>query len=482
MIRLENIVKTYVAGDTVVKALDNVSISFREKEFVSILGPSGCGKTTLLNILGGLDRYDSGDICVNDTSTKDFKDKDWDAYRNHYIGFVFQSYNLIPHLSVLENVELALSIGGCSKKEKKEKALNALDRVGLLDQAKKRPNQLSGGQMQRVAIARALVNDPEIILADEPTGALDSETSVQVMDILKEISKDHLVIMVTHNKELAEEYSTRIINLFDGKMVGDSKPFKAKKQKVKGENKKPKSAMSLFTAFALSFKNLITKKAKTIMVSFAGSIGIIGIALVLAVSTGFTGYINKLQSDTLSGYPISVSTVTVNLSSMTQGINSMDGGKELESFPDGSEIIVSNPLVNIASLSNYNYISPAYVEYIKEFERQDLQKTEDKRDLNSVSYSYEAPLHLITENNGNYSIIENKVATSTLTGTTSALFYEGLSNESFVRSQYDVIYGKYPTNKYEVALVISETNTLSVMLLSQLGVKLTYNYADELYG
>ena len=228
MIRLENIVETYVAGDTVVKALDNVSISFREKEFVSILGQSGCGKTTLLNILGGLDRYDSGDICVNDTSTKDFKDKDWDAYRTHYIGFVFQNYHLIPHLSVLENVELALTIGGCSKKEKKEKALNALDRVGLLNQAKKRPNQLSGGQMQRVAIARALVNDPEIILADEPTGALDSETSVQVMDILKEISKDHLVIMVTHNKELAEKYSTRIINMLDGKMIGDSKPFNPK--------------------------------------------------------------------------------------------------------------------------------------------------------------------------------------------------------------------------------------------------------------
>ena len=320
--------------------------------------------------------------------------------------------------------------------------------------------------MQRVAIARAIVNDPEIILADEPTGALDSETSMQVMDILKEISKNHLVIMVTHNKELAEQYSTRIINLFDGKMIGNSKPFKSNKKSQKENNKKPRSAMSIFTAFSLSFKNLFTKKAKTLLVSFAGSIGIIGIALVLAVSTGFSNYINRMQSDTLSGYPISVSTITVNLSSLTTGMAA--DGEELEEFPDNQQIIVNNPLANLVSYSKYNYISPEYINYVKAYEQQDNKKSEDQKEINSISYSYEAPMHLLTTSNGKVEMVNNQMSTSTITGTTSSIFYEGLANKDFVLSQYDVLYGTYPSNKNEVALVISETNSLSVALLNNL--------------
>lgn len=472
MIKLDHITKTYTAGDAVVSALNNVSITFREKEFVSILGPSGCGKTTLLNILGGLDRYDSGDICVNNISTKNFKDKDWDAYRNHYIGFVFQNYNLIPHLNVVENVELALSIGGIGKKEKRKRALDALSQVGLSSQAKKRPNQLSGGQMQRVAIARAIVNNPEIILADEPTGALDSETSVQVMEILKEISKKHLVIMVTHNKELAETYSTRIINLLDGKMVGDSKPYNPKTKESKQKtNKKPKSAMSILTAFALSFKNLFTKKTKTLLVSFAGSIGIIGIALVLAVSSGFTGYINKLQSDTLSGYPISVSTVSVNLNSLTSGFMG-DGETKLEDFPNDKHIVVKDSLARLTLFSKYNYLSPNFIEYIRKYEEQDNKKDKDKQNLNTISYSFESPLHILSKNGDNIKFLDNKISNSTFSGTTTSNFYEGLSSKEFIESQYDVLYGKYPSNKNEVALVISSNNSLSVSLLNALDFNL----------
>ncbi len=335
MIQIKNIVKTYLSGENEVKALKDVSINFRNSEFVSILGPSGCGKTTMLNIIGGLDKYTSGDIVINGVSTKEYKDKDWDAYRNHYIGFVFQSYNLISHLSVLENVELALSIAGMSKKEKRKKALKALKEVGLEDQIKKRPNQLSGGQMQRVAIARAIVNEPKIILADEPTGALDSETSIQIMDILKKISDKYLIIMVTHNEELANEYSTRIIKILDGNVIGDSNTYiptdeevdkdrvayekKDNKEKQKQKVKKIKTAMGYGTAFSLSLKNLWSKKVKTIIESLAGSIGIIGIALVLAVSSGFTNYINHLQTNTLGGYPVKIGMVAANMDAVMNG-------------------------------------------------------------------------------------------------------------------------------------------------------------------
>ncbi|MBQ3048096.1 MAG: ABC transporter ATP-binding protein/permease [Clostridia bacterium] len=333
MLKIEKITKTYQLGDMKVEALKGVSLEFRKSEFVSILGPSGCGKTTLLNIIGGLDRYTNGDIIINQTSTKLFKDKDWDAYRNHSVGFVFQSYNLIPHQTVLENVELALTLSGVSKEERRKRATKVLEKVGLSDKLKSKPNQLSGGQMQRVAIARALVNDPEIILADEPTGALDSKTSVQIMELLKEISKDKLIVMVTHNPELAEKYSSRIVKLLDGKLVDDSNPYKAetesKKEKkllsvadnaqlTKAEQQKKgkKKKMSFWTALSLSFKNLLTKKGRTILVAFAGSIGIIGIALILAISSGFSTYVNKMQEDSLSSYPITIEAKNVDFTAL----------------------------------------------------------------------------------------------------------------------------------------------------------------------
>lgn len=300
MLQLKDIVKTYGQGDTAVTALNGVSITFRENEFVAILGHSGCGKTTLLNIIGGLDHYTSGDLVINGVSTKEYKDRDWDAYRNHSIGFIFQSYNLIPHQSVLSNVELALTISGVSKTERRKRAKEALEKVGLGDQIHKRPNQMSGGQMQRVAIARALINNPDILLADEPTGALDSETSIQVMELLKEIAKDKLVIMVTHNPELAEQYSTRIVKIKDGQLTSDSDPFSPEAADKEKPAEKKRVSMSFGTAVSLSLNNLLTKKGRTILTAFAGSIGIIGIALILSLSTGINDYINQIQEETLS--------------------------------------------------------------------------------------------------------------------------------------------------------------------------------------
>ena len=309
MLQIRDIRKEYKTGSLVQKALDGVSLNLRDNEFVAILGPSGSGKTTLLNIIGGLDRYDSGDLIINGVSTKRYKDRDWDSYRNHTIGFVFQSYNLIPHQTVLSNVELALTISGISKRERRQRALDALEQVGLREQAHKKPNQMSGGQMQRVAIARALVNDPKILLADEPTGALDTETSVQVMDLLKEVAKDRLVVMVTHNPELAEEYATRIVKLKDGKITNDSDPYEPGKEQEQGKpvhKNLGKASMSFFTALALSFNNLWTKKTRTILVAFAGSIGIIGIALILSMSNGVNTYIDRIEAQTLSQYPLSI--------------------------------------------------------------------------------------------------------------------------------------------------------------------------------
>ena len=312
MLQLKNIVKTYTVGDTDVHALNGISLSFRNSEFVSILGPSGCGKTTTLNIIGGLDRYTSGDLLINGKSTTMYKDRDWDTYRNHSIGFVFQSYNLIPHQSVLSNVELALTVSGVPKAERRRRAREALEKVGLGDQLNKRPSQMSGGQMQRVSIARALVNDPDILLADEPTGALDTVTSVQIMELLKEISKDKLVIMVTHNPELAETYSTRIVQLRDGNLIGDSDPYEPDEAEINAARTAPpkvtkgKARMSTKTAFSLSLNNLMTKKARTFLTSFAGSIGIIGIALILSLSTGINNFIDQVQEDTLSTYPITI--------------------------------------------------------------------------------------------------------------------------------------------------------------------------------
>lgn len=481
MIRLENITKTYTAGDTTVKALSDISITFREKEFVSILGPSGCGKTTLLNILGGLDRYDNGDICVNNVSTKNYKDRDWDAYRNHYIGFVFQNYNLIPHLSVVENVELALSIGGTAKGEKRKRALDALSQVGLLEQAKKRPNQLSGGQMQRVAIARAIVNNPEIILADEPTGALDSETSIQVMDILKKISKKHLVIMVTHNKELAEEYSTRIINLFDGKMIGDTNPFKSKGEKAEQKKEKPKSAMSLLTAFSLSFKNLFTKKAKTLLVSFAGSIGIIGIALVLAVSTGMTSYVNSVQSDALGNYPITVSAISIDM----EKFGSIDmGGQDDDESVDGDILVPYKQFSQYITYGHYNNLTTDFVNYVKTFEEEDKQNGNEK--LNVVEYNYFNPVRLLTRNeSGTVSYVQRINATSILSGGSSSPLYPMVDNMEFVMNQYDLIYGEMPTvqdgQSYstDMLLVVDEGNKVLSSTLMALGIFPTTNVSGQ---
>lgn len=432
MLELKNIVKQYVTGDTTVNALDDVSIAFRKSEFVSILGPSGCGKTTMLNIVGGLDRYTSGDLVIGGKSTKEYKDKDWDTYRNHSIGFVFQSYNLIPHQTVLENVELALTLSGVSKEERRERAIDVLTKVGLKDKLKNKPNQLSGGQMQRVAIARALVNDPEIILADEPTGALDTTSSVQVMDLLKEISNDKLIIMVTHNPELAEKYSTRIIRLLDGKVIDDSNPYTMEQydneianlnkesdstdsisveeythkenttsdDSTSTDHKLPtlnktgkKKRMSFFTALSLSLKNLLTKKARTFLVSFAGSIGIIGIALVLAISSGFSTYINKMQEDTLSTYPITISSKSVDFSSIVQSMflnhsSSDSADHELDGvYPKEN---ISNIINNVGSSTSSNNLNKFY-NYISE------HKSELDGYVNAIQYTYRLSLDYALE-------------------------------------------------------------------------------------
>ena len=334
MLKLENIKKDYKSGDTTVQALKGINIQFRKSEFVSILGQSGCGKTTLLNIIGGLDRYTSGDLIINGKSTKKFKDKEWDAYRNYSVGFVFQSYNLIPHQTILSNVELALTLSGVSRKERKQRAIKALEQVGLGEQIHKKPNQLSGGQMQRVAIARALVNNPDIILADEPTGALDTKTSVQIMEILKEISKDKLIIMVTHNPELAEKYSTRVIKILDGVITDDSNPYENKDEKIE-KAKIGRTSMKFLTALHLSLNNLMTKKGRTLLTSFAGSIGIIGIALILAISTGVQNYIKKVEEDTLSSYPITVEETSIDMSSMLQSM--MGEAPDIENKEDFEE-------------------------------------------------------------------------------------------------------------------------------------------------
>ena len=330
MLQIQHICKEYRTANLVQKALDDVSLNLRDNEFVAILGPSGSGKTTLLNIIGGLDRYDSGDLVINGISTKKYKDRDWDSYRNHTIGFVFQSYNLIPHQTVLSNVELALTISGIGKEERRKRAIEALKQVGLGEQLHKKSNQMSGGQMQRVAIARALVNDPDILLADEPTGALDSETSVQVMDLLREVAKDRLVVMVTHNPELAQEYATRIVKLKDGKIRSDSDPYipKQNEEKVPVHQNMGKSSMSFLTALALSFNNLRTKKARTLLTAFAGSIGIIGIALILALSTGVNDYIQSVEEDTLSEYPLQIQSTGFDISSMIVGMSGNDSDSD----------------------------------------------------------------------------------------------------------------------------------------------------------
>lgn len=491
MLKLTNIVKDYqVNKELTVHALKGVSIDFRQSEFVSILGPSGCGKTTLLNVIGGLDHYTTGDLQIDGVSTKQYSEKDWDAYRNEQIGFVFQSYNLIPHQRVVENVELALTISGVGKEERRKRAIKALEEVGLGNEIYKKPNQLSGGQMQRVALARALVNNPQIVLADEPTGALDSVTSVQVMDLLKEIAKDRLVIMVTHNGELAEQYSTRIIRLHDGEVISDSNPYVATDEEVansqqpatanKGKKAKRKVKMKFTTSLSLSLKNLLSKKGRTVMTSFAGSIGIIGVALVLALSNGFNNYIDKLQSDTLSGYPITISQVAADPEALYEEMM-QNAGNQLPNFPkDDNNVHVYNPEQTIGTLAHYNLIDNAYYSYVNDFYHQQMALPQEQRLINDVQYSYATDLKVITKNGDNYVLVKNPESSmlNLFIGTTS-IFQEALSNTEFVLSQYDELYGHYPTGANEIAIVVDSQNRISTSTLTALGI--AYNETDGKY-
>ena len=491
MLELKNITKDYQSGNEKVEALKGINLKFRESEFVSILGQSGCGKTTLLNIVGGLDRYTTGDLIINGKSTKDFKDRDWDAYRNYSIGFVFQNYNLIGHQSVLSNVELALTISGVSKKERRKRAIKALEEVGLKDQINKKPNQLSGGQMQRVAIARALVNNPDIILADEPTGALDTKTSVQVMEILKEISKDKLIIMVTHNSELAEKYSTRIIKILDGKITDDSNPIDDKdiKENKKQEGKFKRTSMRFFTAFQLSLNNLMTKKGRTILTAFAGSIGIIGIALILAISTGVQGYIDKVEEDTLSSYPITIEESTIDMGNM---MDTMIGEQEVDKDREEGKVYSSNimnQMMNVLSSKVETNNLTNLKNYIEETDN------EIKNNSNSVQYGYNLDINLyspetsenITKVNpstvmdsmgmGDMFNAQNSssmaVSASSSMNMSSRLnaWTEMLDNEELLKTQYNLLFGKWPEYYNEVVLIIGGNNEISDYTLYSLGLK-----------
>ena len=470
MLQIKNISKQYKTGDLIQNALSNVSLNFRGNEFVSILGPSGSGKTTLLNIIGGLDRYDKGDLIINNVSTKKYKDRDWDSYRNHTVGFVFQSYNLIPHQTVLANVELALTIGGISKKERKKRALDALDKVGLKEQAHKKPNQMSGGQMQRVAIARALVNDPDILLADEPTGALDTITSVQVMELLKEVAKDRLVVMVTHNPELAENYSTRIVNLRDGEIVGDSNPFDVNEKTLKKPEHKNlgKSSMSLPTAFALSLNNLLTKKGRTILTAFAGSIGIIGIAMILSLSAGFQNYIDKIQEDTLTSYPLSVNSETADATSMLLSMTGQNDEEEIEENKVKEQQNVADMFATVGKND------------LKTFKRyiEEKQKEVDKM-VSLTRYTYAVTPMIYTKNATQELVLLNPSDfMANLMGSSSSLmtggfsvFSELIDNQQMIEGQYDLIQGKWPEAYNEVILMLPDENSISDMLLYALGLR-----------
>jgi len=495
---LKDIVKDYHTGDTTVKALRNININFRENEFVSILGPSGCGKTTLLNLIGGLDRYTSGDLIINGKSTKTFKDGDWDTYRNHSIGFVFQSYNLIPHQSVLANVELALTLSGVSKKERKERAIAALEQVGLKDHIHKKPNQMSGGQMQRVAIARALINNPDILLADEPTGALDSETSVQVMEILKEISKDKLIIMVTHNPDLAEAYSNRIIRFMDGKVIGDSNPFEpqssdffCEKQKAEEEKKKGKKpSMSLSTAFGLSLRNLATKKGRTFLTSFAGSIGIIGIALVIALSTGIQNFVDNIQTDTLMAFPLSIENESVDIESV---MNSMTGMTNLNNLDHDRENVYVNGM--IAEIVN-TFINKATSNNLRTLKKyiSDNQEAFDEL-CNDIQYIYDTPLNVFRVDTDEYiQVSPNTVideisgsAESTemfesFTGTSLTIWDELIGEGEEILENYNLVYGRLPENKNEVVVILDVNNEVNEFVLHGIGLKDQSKFMEEVMG
>lgn len=453
MLKLVDINKVYKVGDMTIQALKGVSLEFRKNEMVSILGPSGCGKTTMLNIIGGLDKYTSGDLIINGISTKEYRDCDWDAYRNASIGFVFQSYNLISHQTVLENVELALTLSGVDPAERRQRAIKALQEVGLGDQLKKKPNQLSGGQMQRVAIARALINNPDILLADEPTGALDSVTSVQIMDLLKEVAKTRLVIMVTHNGELAEQYSDRIIRLMDGKIISDTHPVKSEDQKTTKQRPK-KTAMSMVAAFKLSIRNLFTKKMRTFITSFAGSIGIIGVALILALSAGFSGYIDRMQEDTMSSYPITVASSSVDVAS----VMSLVEMPKLDKYPTAQEIYINKITEKLQSTIKDNEITEEYVN--------NAIKTIDPAWVNDIVYDTGAEINLYkkasTDNNGNVQLKSISMGGTMGMGGWKRI----INNPELIDSQYDVIGGKLPENKGELVLVVDDYNQLMDMAVT----------------
>lgn len=506
MLQLNHIVKTYITGELRQDALKDVSISFRENEFVSILGQSGSGKTTLLNIIGGLDRYDSGDLVINGISTREYRDSDWDYYRNNSIGFVFQSYNLIPHQTVLANVEMALTLAGISKKERRERAIRVLDQVGLSAHLHKKPNQMSGGQMQRVAIARALINNPDILLADEPTGALDSETSLQIMELLQEIAKDKLVIMVTHNPELAEQYSTRIVRLLDGQIVSDTAPFTEQESMQTPASKRCKTSMSFLTALSLSFNNLRTKKGRTLLTSFAGSIGIIGIALILALSTGMNDYIINIQKDTMTSYPITISAESIDLSSAmgmrgeivgtAQGLNKehRDRTGVYADYKDleATEMIVSNLVENNLSAFKH-YLDDPDSEIHQYLGETGVVYSYDTR---FSAYSYDPDGQLIdsdtdldssapiTMQNGQSSILNNLRSTMMGTSNDSAQHFSVCMTKDnqispIITDSYDLLCGTWPKNYDEGILVLDENNSIAAATLYQLGLitKAQYDHA-----
>ena len=477
MLKLNNIKKNYETGNESVKALKGISIEFRENEFVSILGPSGCGKTTLLNIIGGLDHYTSGDLIIDGISTKKYKDRDWDTYRNHRIGFVFQNYNLISHQTVLSNVELALTLSGVDKQTRRKKAIEVLEKVGLKDQMYKKPNQMSGGQMQRVAIARALVNDPDILLADEPTGALDTKTSVQIMEILKEISKDRLIIMVTHNPELAKKYSTRIINLLDGEVTSDSKPYSSKKEekeKNKEEKRKAKkTSMSFLTAMNLSLNNLMTKKGRTILTAFAGSIGIIGIALILSISNGVQQYINNVEEETLTSYPLTVQEETVEISDL---ITTLQPDADKEVHEDGK--IYSNDVMSEMMATMSAKVQSNNLEAFKSYIESDETNIQDY--TSAISYSYNLNLQIykddtdeIVQVNPNTVLDELGMSMNEMQSAfvSTDVFSEMFDSEEMNEQMYDLVAGSWPTKYNEVVLVVDENNEISDFTLYALGLK-----------
>ena len=502
MLELNDIKKDYVSGSTTVSALKGINLRFRDCEFVSILGQSGCGKTTMLNIIGGLDKYTSGDLKINGVSTKNYKDRDWDFYRNNSIGFVFQSYNLIPHQTVLSNVELALTLSGVSKAERKRRAIEALEKVGLGEQIHKKPNQMSGGQMQRVAIARALVNNPDILLADEPTGALDTETSIQIMELLKEISKDRLIIMVTHNPELAKDYSTRIVRLLDGVITDDSDPYtledmeadirakeaakvKTSEKKIKKSGKKQKTSMSFFTALSLSFNNLMTKKTRTILTAFAGSIGIIGIAMILSISNGIQLYIDRVQRDTLSSYPITLQAESIDISSM---VTSMTGNSDSEEHEDKSKIYSNDIMGDMINTMVKEVKSNNLSEFKKYIEN---GGSGIKSYVSDIQYSYDVPLNIYMKDTSNgveqlnpstmFDSIYGEGATSTSSAmssgmgmgmfSNSSVWNQLLGNQQVLDEQYDVLAGHWPENYNEVVLVVDKNNEVDDYTLYSLGLK-----------